>query len=172
MKIDDCYQIGHIVKTHGLKGEVNVKLDVDFPEDYEELESVFLEQSGNLVPFFISEISISGKKVKIKFEDINSIQKASELVKAVLYRPLSELPKLENGKYFYHDLVGFEVFEKGKLIGAIKSIYQASSQFLAAIDHNGKEVLVPIGDHIFVSVDTIKKKIEVKLPDGLLEVYL
>jgi len=52
MRKDECYQLGHIVKTHGLKGMVNIELDVDQPDEYSELESVFLEQSGNLIPFF------------------------------------------------------------------------------------------------------------------------
>ena len=53
MRKDECYRLGHIVKTHGLKGAVTIELDVDYPEEYDEMESVFLEQSGNLIPFFI-----------------------------------------------------------------------------------------------------------------------
>ena len=54
MNIDACFQLGYIVKTHGIKGQVVAFFDVDFPEDYEDLESVFLEQKGRLVPFFIA----------------------------------------------------------------------------------------------------------------------
>ncbi|GAB3828343.1 hypothetical protein GCM10028895_41720 [Pontibacter rugosus] len=51
MHIDDCFLLGYIVKTHGTKGQVVAFFDVDFPEDYEDLESVFLEQKGRLIPF-------------------------------------------------------------------------------------------------------------------------
>ena len=55
MRKDECYQLGHIVKTHGLKGMVTIDLDVDQPDEYSELESVFLEQSGNLIPFLLNK---------------------------------------------------------------------------------------------------------------------
>lgn len=61
MNIDDCYQLGYIIKPHGLKGELQLLLDVDSPEDYQNLESVFVRQGQQLVPFLLS-ISMSGLK--------------------------------------------------------------------------------------------------------------
>ena len=55
MHKDECYQLGHIIKTHGLKGMVKIELDVDDPNNYSKLESVFVEKSGNLIPFFIKK---------------------------------------------------------------------------------------------------------------------
>ena len=65
MREEDCYQLGEVIKTHGLKGEVSVLLDVDFPEEYSELESVFLQMEGNLVPFFIDSIQIHDKRALV-----------------------------------------------------------------------------------------------------------
>ena len=52
MKKDDAYYLGKIVKKYGLKGELLAKIDTDEPENYENMESVFLEIRGKLIPFF------------------------------------------------------------------------------------------------------------------------
>ena len=52
MRIEDCFQLGHISRLHGFKGEVVAVFDTDRPEAYENLESVFLEDRGELIPFF------------------------------------------------------------------------------------------------------------------------
>jgi 16S rRNA processing protein RimM len=57
MTKEDCFELGKITKTHGVKGEVILWLDVDFPEDYEEMDSVFLEVRGELVPSLWTLIS-------------------------------------------------------------------------------------------------------------------
>lgn len=172
MKKDDCYQLGAVIKTHGLHGEVSILLDVDFPEDYKDLESVFLLQSGKLVPFFIDTIHINKSKALVKFEDINSIEDASELVKNELYLPISLLPELPEGKYYYHDLTDCEVFEEDQLIGIAREVIDLNSNQLLSVDTQGKEVLIPMMDEIMISVDTDAKKIHVKLPEGLLDLYL
>ena len=80
MNIDACYQLGYIVRTHGVKGQVVAFFDVDYPEDYEELESVFLQLSGKLVPFFIDALDIQPNgRIIIKFEDVDSIVEAEKL---------------------------------------------------------------------------------------------
>ena len=62
MTIDECYYLGYIVKAQGLKGTFRVKLDVSDPEEYKELESVFVEIDKLLVPFFLQSITILQKR--------------------------------------------------------------------------------------------------------------
>ncbi len=166
---DDCYQLGEVIKTHGLNGEVNISLDVDFPEDYKKLESVFLKQDGKLVPFFISHIQINGEKALVKFEDIDSIDDAKALVKAGLFLPLTQLPKLDEGFYF-HDLIGCEVIEDGKLLGTVKDVYEGANE-LMAVSAGEHEILIPLIDEVLLEVDVKAKKVTVSLPDGLLNLY-
>ena len=89
MNIDECYQLGHVIKTHGLKGEVNIFLDVDHPSEYQELGSVFVEINQKLVPFFIESIQLKGNKALVKFEDVDSLEEAEELQSKRIYRPLT-----------------------------------------------------------------------------------
>ena len=171
MKQDDCYQLGQVIKTHGLKGEVSVLLDVDFPSEYEKLESVFLLMQGKLVPFFIDTIQINGNKALVKFEDLDTIEAATELVKSELYLPLSLLPELENDGYYYHDLVGCQVFENDVLIGVVKEVIDLNGNELLSVVNGDKEALIPMKEEILKKVDTKAKRVEVELPDGLLDLY-
>jgi 16S rRNA processing protein RimM len=174
MNKDQCFQIGRLAKVHGLRGEVNVVLDVDYPEDYDGLEHLFLEQKGRLIPFFLEHFVIQpGGRALAKFEDLNSIEQVEALVGAEVYLPLTELPELDEDQYYYHELIGFEVIDEVLgLIGPVQIIYDLETQDLLGVIHQGKEVLIPIQDGIITKVDKAAKKVYCQLPEGLLDIYL
>lgn len=173
MDIESCYQLGYVLKTHGVQGEVTFVLDVDEPEIYKGLESVFIEINGKLVPFFIDNIQIQKNKAIVKLEDINSLQKAQNLVGNELFLPLENLPELEEDQFYYHEIVEYLVVdEKLGNLGKITNVYEMPHQDLIAMQYQEKEVLIPITDEIVTGIDHQKKELYVTLPDGLLEIYL
>lgn len=172
MSYDNYFELGNVAKTHGLKGELILLLDVDQPEYYKKLESIFLEINGKLVPFFIHQIQIQGDQARMSVEDIDSQDAAKELVGKSAWLPLSMLPKLKKGQYYYHDLIDFEVFDKEQSIGKVLEVIESSHHMLLSVDHKGKEVLIPMEDEIILEVDLEKSIIRTDLPDGLLAVYL
>jgi 16S rRNA processing protein RimM len=174
MTKEDCYLLGKLTKTHGLKGELAIWLDVDYPEDYEELDSVLLEIKGELVPHFIEEIQIRPNKSIIKFEDIDTIEEAQKLVNCDIYLPEANLPELEDeNQFYYHEIIDYDVIDevKGKL-GKVLAVYTSDRQDLIAMQYEGKEVLIPIVDEIVKTVNREKKELYTNLPNGLLELYL
>lgn len=172
MRVEDCYQLGYVIKTHGLKGEVQIFLDVDIPGEYQGMESVFVNQDNSLVPFFLEYIQVGDKKSIVKFEEIDSIEEASKLVSSQLYLPLDMLPKLPDGKYYFHQLVGLNLIDNGKTIGEVTQVYEMGPQNLLSVDHNGVEVMVPLSPGIIGKVDFEKFEIQARLPDGLIDIYL
>lgn len=175
MRLDDCYQLGYIIKPHGLQGELNVLLDVDFPEDYQNMESVFVELpgSGTLVPFFIEHINITDNKTIIKLEDVDNIEQAEDLIKANIYLPLDSLPELEEGQFYYHEIIGFTVQDEQQgVLGTVKDVYEGNGQDLMAMHYKNQEVLIPVNDDIVLRVDKTKKMVFTQLPEGLLDIYL
>lgn len=172
MGFDDCYELGNVVKTHGLHGELVFFLDVDDPSAYKELESVFIDINGKLVPFFIKTFHPQGDRALVTIEEIESLDAASELVGKSIYLPLKALPKLGKGQYYFHDLIGFEVYDGKQLIGTVSEVFQIPNNHLLGVDHQGKEVLVPFEGDIITEVDLENKKVLTQLPDGLLDVYL
>lgn len=170
---DACYQLGHISKLHGLSGEVTAFFDVDYPEEYENLESVFVEINNKLVPFFIESLDITPKKVILKFEDVDTLEAAGELSGKALYLPLSALPPLSGKAFYYHEIIGFTVIDAAfGEVGPIKEVVTNSSQDLIVCEHQGREILIPVSDEFIERLEREEKQLHLALPEGLIQLYL
>jgi len=174
MNLDDFFHLGHIAKTRGIRGEVSIYLDVDFPQQYKKLESVFVELDKQLVPFFVESIVLKDKGfASVKFEDVSTEPEARRLVKARVFLPLNELPPLSGKQFYFHEVVGFEVIDEVKgAIGTVIQVIEFSQNPLLSIDFDGKEILLPMHDDTIVSLDRAKKQFLVRAPEGLIDLYL
>ncbi len=174
MKKDDCFYLGKIVKKYSFKGELLIKLDTDEPELYEKLDALFVDLRNNLVPFFIESSQLhKSDLLRVKFEDVDTEEDADSLIKSDLYLPLEFLPKLEDDKFYFHEIIGFRVIDKmhGN-IGTVKSVNDSTAQALFEIDKDGVEILIPMNDEFILKVDKVKKEILVDTPEGLIDLYL
>jgi len=151
---------------------VQVWIDSDEPAHYKNLESVLLLINNELVPFFLAHWQVSGTKAIAHFEEIESIDAATKLVGTEVYLPETSLPALDDGQYYFHDLVGMNAFEDEVLIGLVVNILNFPGHDVLTIDHNGHEVLVPITDEIVREVNLKTKSVKLQLPPGLLDVYI
>lgn len=174
MRKEDCFYLGNIVKKHSFRGEVVIKLDTDEPQLYKNMESVFVDLGNNLVPFFIEKSSLSkGTMLRVKFEDVNTEQDADAIMKSGIYLPLNLLPKLLGNKFYYHEVIGFNVVDLNfGVVGSIVHINDKAAQPLFEIDRDGLEIFIPMIDDFIKKVDRENKVIEVETPDGLINLYL
>jgi 16S rRNA processing protein RimM len=171
MDIRDCYKIGFVLKPHGLKGEVTISIDEDAPNEFDELESIFLARGETMVPYFIEAISLKGEKAYVKFEDVDSADEAKAICNHALYLPKSARPKSLRGEFYDDEITGFSVTDENQgLLGTITEVTAAGPNKLIAVDHQGKEVLIPVNSPFIISVNKSKKKITVNLPDGFLDI--
>lgn len=173
MNKEECFYLGRVAKTHGIKGEVTIKLDVDDPSAYLDLKYILLEINKVLTPFFIEKITPSGDKFFVSIQDIRTVESAAALTGKSVYLPLELLPKLSGKQFYYHEVKGFVVVdaEKGEL-GPIKEILEYPTQAIIQVMHDGKEILIPILEQVIQKVDRKAKKLYVKAPDGLIDMYL
>jgi len=174
MRKEDCFYLGNIVSKYSFKGEVLVKLDTDDPEIYENMESVFVSIGNNLVPFFIEHCQLHKTNLlRIRFEEVDDEAAANRIMRAQLYLPLSLLPKLSGNKFYYHEVIGFTLWDSvhGN-IGIIQSVNDSTAQALFEVLKDGKELLIPINDEIITSIDRAHKTIQVTTPEGLVDLYL
>lgn len=174
MKKEDCFYLGKIVKKYSFKGELLAKLDTDEPDLYDNLDAIFIDLRGNLIPFFVESSQLhKSDLLRIKFEDVDTEEDADALIKSNLYLPLELLPALEGDKFYFHEVIGFNVKDKNfGDVGIIKSINDSTAQALFEIDRNGIEILIPMNDEFIVNVNREQKTIEVNTPDGLIDLYL
>jgi 16S rRNA processing protein RimM len=174
MRKEDCFYLGKIAKKFSFKGEVLAYLDTDEPELYENMESVFVDINNNLIPFFIETSSLHKNDfLRIKFEDMNSEADAEEILNCPIYLPLKMLPKLTGNKFYFHEVIGFEVEDKRLgIVGKIASINDSTAQPLFEVLKGDTEILIPMIDHFLVEIDRKNKKVKMDLPEGLIEMYL
>ena len=174
MRKEDCFYLGKIAKKFSFKGEVLIYLDTDEPELYENMESIFVEFNKNLIPFFIENSSLHKNDfLRVKFEDVDNEEQADEIIGSEVYLPISMLPKLEGNKFYFHEVIGFEIEDKRLgVFGKIVSINDSSAQPLFEVVNGSLEILVPMIDQFLVKIDRENKKVVMDLPEGLVEMYL
>jgi 16S rRNA processing protein RimM len=174
MRKEDCFYLGKIAKKFSFKGEVLIYLDTDEPELYEDMESVFVEFNKNLVPFFIENSNLhKGDFLRVKFEDVDDEAEADSIMGCEIYLPLNMLPKLEGNKFYFHEVIGFEIEDlRLGIFGKIVSINDTSAQPLFEVINGNVEILVPMIDQFLVKIDRENKKVIMDLPEGLVEMYL
>ena len=174
MRIEDCFYLGTIVSKYSFKGEVLIKLDTDDPHLYTELESFFVLQGQNLVPFFVEKLSFhKNQLLRVRLEDVDNEKEATKLLKKDIYLPLSFLPELDEDQFYYHEVIGYQVIDD-RLgdIGIVKDVNDNGAQDLFVISFKDKEILVPIADDIITKVDKDQKTVYLNAPEGLIDLYL
>lgn len=174
MDKQDCFYLGTITSKYSFKGELLIHLDVDDPEEYKDLESIFVEVQQKLIPFFIEKSQFhKSHLLRVKFEDVDEEIDADELIKSDVYLPLSELPELSDDEFYYHEVIGFTISDihYGD-VGTIKSINDNSPQAFFVIETNGITIPIPVIKTFIKKVDKSNKHITLDLPEGIITMNL
>ncbi|MBP2622367.1 ribosome maturation factor RimM [Streptococcus oricebi] len=163
--------VGKIVNTQGLQGEMRVLSVTDFAEER-------FKKGSQLALFdkkdqFVMNVEIaSHRKMKnfdiIKFKDhyhINDIEKYRDHSLKVAVEDLSDLAE---GEFYYHEIIGLEVYENDVLLGTIKEILQPGANDVWVVKRKGKrDLLLPYIPPVVLQVDVAKKRVDVEIPEGL-----
>ena len=174
MDENNYYYLGKVTRKFSFKGDLIVFLDTDTPSHYYGLKKIFLKVDNSYIPYFISKISkYKNNSVRVKFEDVKNESEAMELINYEIFLPIEELPKLEGKKFYYHEVIGFKVIDinHGE-IGEITHINDQTPQHLFVVKSSGKEILIPINDDFILDLDRINKIVNLKIPEGLLKIYM
>lgn len=165
----DILEVGKIINTHGLRGEVKVAAWTDTPDVFEDLKTVYIKRSGSTTPLTISNIKYQKNNLIVKFKEFNDINEVEPLKNSVLYAERSELGELPEGVYYIADLIGLTVKkENGEIIGKLKDVLQTGANDIYEVSREGKkDLLIPVLKDVVLSVDFEAKEITVRLLDGL-----
>jgi len=165
--------LGRITKLSGYEGAVAVKLEKIFSENIPEMESVYFEIEGRLVPFFISDLEYSGADIlKLKFESYNTIEKVNEFIGARVF--LTTIVPVKDESVNFQSFRGFQVFNQDSvLVGEISDVIPNPGQLLLSINSGeNKEILIPFHEDFILNVNKRKKIIVMNLPEGLIDINL
>lgn len=173
MKIDDCFRVGSILKTKGLKGEMQLYVDFDNLAAID-FKSVFIEIGGKLAPYFVESVKYNQKNsAYLYLEDVDTIEKAALLVRKDIYLPNKLKPKKKKSYFTLKDLIDFTAVDENEgELGKITAIHEYPQQLIAAVTYKNCEVLFPLNEEIIIGIDVVKEIVTVDLPEGLLDIYL
>lgn len=165
----DLLEVGKIINTHGLKGDVKVTSWTDFPEVFEDLTTVYIKQKNGYKPLTVGNIKYQKNNLIVKFAELSDINEAERFKNQVLYAERDALGELEEGTYYIADLIGVEVFdENDNLLGKIKDVAQTGANDIYIIERPQKrDLLIPVLPQVVLSMDIEAKKTVVHLLEGL-----
>ena len=166
IKADDVYRIGRLGKAHGIKGEITMQVEDDI-FDRTDADYLVLELDNIMVPFFIEEYYFkSDTTALIKFEGIDTLERAKEFVNVDVYflRNTKDINiTSEQESLSYPMLVGFQVND----IGKIAYIDTQTENIMFELE-NG--TLVPASEELIEDIDVPNRKIKMTIPEGLLDI--
>ncbi len=169
MSQKDFISVATVIKTQGNRGELAADILTDFPERFTELRQVLLQKEGTPT----RELKLDShwfhkRRVILKFEGIDDIDSASELVGYDVCIERNQLMPLEAHRYYQHDLVGCLLqTTEGLLYGTVVEVLGGPGQYLLKVRSDAKDLLVPFADSYFQKIDVQGKLLICNLPDGL-----
>ncbi len=170
LNISEFVDVGYVSKSHGIEGNVVLRINDSFPDETDEIEFIFIEIDGGLVPFKIVEINLRNSLTALlKVEDIDTDEQLKRLIGCPVFFAKKDLNS--NISESNTDITGYLLFDKKQgEIGLIDSVLDYKTNELIRILLNKKEILIPFNNELVVSIDNKKKEIIMRLPDGLLDI--
>lgn len=164
---NELMPIGKALKPHGVKGEFALDFDMMcFDED--NLPFLVFEMDGLFVPFFIDLLHVkSNCSAWVKLDGIDTEEAARQFSGKTIYLHLKYKVEADDEEAD-ETLVGYDIYDKTLgLVGKIKDIDDSTMNTLFIVDRSGVEIMIPAVDEFVVEVDDDKKRIEMNLPQGL-----
>lgn len=164
-------QIGKIVNTHGVRGEVRLIPLTDDPHRFDELEWVFVEKGSTMTKYSIMEVKYTKGSVILKLSGIDTMEAAESLRDFFVLVDRSNAVKLPKDSFFICDILGSNVVdEKDVVLGQLVDVLQTGSNDVYVIkNESGKELLLPALKSVVRAISTEQKRIDVIVPKGLFE---
>jgi len=156
-------------RPHGLKGEGLVAILTDFPERIVPGAKFFLGE--DYFPITIESVRKHNVGLLLKFKELPDRKSIEGKQNQMIYSSIDDLPTLEDGDYFQHQLLGFEIVDlDGQLIGVLKEILMTGANDVYVVtEKSGKEILLPASEEVVKEILPIKKTIIVDLIPGLID---
>ncbi len=169
MKKEDLLRIGVISSTHGIHGEVKVFPTTDYPEQFEELESVFLDNNNTLLSMEIENVRYFKDKIILKFKDYDNINEIECYKGKDLLITRQQAVPLEEGEYFISDLIGSRlVTDNGRELGELFDALETGANHVFLVKkQDGKELLLPYIPDCVLEIDIKNKLVTVHMMEGL-----
>jgi 16S rRNA processing protein RimM len=178
---DGLVLVGQVAKPHGLRGEVVINPDTDWPDErFAPGARLLMRQAPQAPAAAARETMVTVATVRfhngrpiVRFEGRDSIDQVETLGGATLWIRADSRPPLPEGHYYHDALIGCDVDTvAGARVGQVTRIDTFGSAPLLVVTDGRHEVLIPLAEAICVRIDPAARSIVIDPPEGLLEVNL
>ncbi|MDQ7857486.1 MAG: ribosome maturation factor RimM [Armatimonadota bacterium] len=160
--------IGRIAAPHGVRGEVRVRPETDFPERFAGLRRAFLVRGGRAEPVTIRGARRHGEAVLLTLDGVGDRATADALRGAALAVARDALVPLGPDAFYVFEIVGLRVrAEDGRALGVVAEVMRGRAHDVYVVRGPAGEVLVPAVRAVVRRVDREAGELIVALPDGL-----
>lgn len=166
------YRVGKIVNTQGLRGEIRVISTTDFAaERYKPGQALVVLDQQTVVANVVVQSHRKHKNFDLlTFEghpSINDVEKYKGFALGVSQEYLQEL---EEDEFYYHEIIGLEVYQEDVFIGKVKEILDVGSNDVWVVQRQGKkDALIPYISDIVLRVDIAQNKVFIADVEGLID---
>jgi len=168
-------EMGRIVQTHGIGGEVKIAPETDDPARFQSLKTIYVgSNTESAVSFDLLSVRLQPSKFGItvvaKLSGIDRIEDAESLAKLKVYALESDLPALEDGEFYFSDLIDMVVVDlQDEKIGTVIDVIEGRGQNILVVQRKSMpDVMIPMVDEFIVEIDFDANQIQIDPIEGLL----
>ncbi len=168
--LPETISVGRVLRPHGVRGEVVVEVLSDVPGRFKKGSRVTgIREGAPPLVLTVATGRVHKSGAVVRFEGYDSRERAEELRALDLEIPRSEVPKAKRGTYYHFELLGCWVHEDGQELGRVVEVLEDGGGLMLIVEGEGRRVPVPFVKEILRKVDVAAGRIDVALPEGLLE---
>jgi len=163
--------IGWIARAHGIRGQVIVNPDTDFPaERFRPGAELFVERGGRVEALTVTSVRFQHARPVLGIAGVETMSEAETFAGCELRVPRDQLATLPAGTYYRHDLIGCRVETRdGAQVGVVKDVEGTLTASRLVVDGGAGEVLIPLAAPVCTSIDLDARRIIIEPPEGLLD---
>lgn len=170
---EKMYNVGKIVNTHGIRGELKIVPLTDFPEERfaQGAKLTFVHpEDGRMLPVVVDAARDHKNMYIVKFHGFDNINDVEKYKGWMLKVEEQFQTELEDDEFYYHEIIGCQAFtEEGELLGVIAEILSPGANDVWVIERpQAKPLLVPYIDDVVLEVNIEEKRVVIRLLEGLL----
>jgi 16S rRNA processing protein RimM len=171
MTWDEMAVVGQIARPHGLRGQVIVNLETDFPEErFHPGAELFVHRRDAIERLTLTTVRFQQGRPIVGVDRIETVDDARPLAGLELRVPAEHLVRLPAGIFYRHDLVGCRVETTGgRPIGTVTEVEGTIEVGRLVVGSGDEEILIPLASAICIAIDAVGKRIVIEPPEGLLE---
>lgn len=167
------FNVGKLVNTHGIRGEVKIIPTTDFPETrFAQKSELILQQpdSNNNVSVTVERSRLHKNMYIVKFTQFDNINDVEKYKGWVLKVSEEQLDELDDDEYYYHEIIGCKVVtDEGEELGVIEEILSPGANDVWVVKPaKGKSILLPVIDDVVLEVNVQDKMVKVHIMEGLI----